>query len=39
LSNVYPSKINSARDFEQLNILIANIYATDQAIDKRKWRY
>ena len=35
-ANVYPPKINSARDFGQLYTSIANISGTDQAIDMRK---
>ena len=35
-ANVFPLRINSARDFGQLYTSIANISGTDQAIDKRK---
>ena len=35
-ANVYPPKINNARDLGQLYISTANILGTDQALDKRK---
>jgi len=35
-ANVYPPNINSARDFGQLYISIANISGTDQAIEQRE---